>query len=270
MKKGILKGLIVLALIVVLTMTNFVLVGTGIISYALDNITTTTNNKNVEFSTYFVSEGKKVDSVSLDTVSLNKLYLEISVKNEGYMTDGIITLSGNNFEYTISDNAYVKSINLENDTIALNQIDAGKKVILELNITPSKEEQFDLGLLSGSTKISMTGKYVAEKGEIQITSEKTTREIKLNWISSSNKNLIENNIEVVTNKVLEISGESKRIIQVAIDLGLKDNEYPIKNIVAELSIPSISGKNVENVQSFVKTYNNTNKEEMILFINFIK
>ena len=60
MKKGILKGLIVLALIVVLTMTNFVLVGAGIISYALDNITTTTNNKNVEFSTYFVSEEAEI------------------------------------------------------------------------------------------------------------------------------------------------------------------------------------------------------------------
>ena len=41
---------------------------------------------------------------------------------------------------------------------------------------------------------------------------------------------------------VSLNRESKRVLQVAMDLGLTNNEYPIKNIIAEVSIPSISGK----------------------------
>lgn len=265
MKSRVLKGVIVLALISVLIVANFIFVGNRLISYALDNISTETNSKNVEFSAYFMDGEKATENIDIDMASESaKMYLKIAIKGEGYMSNGNITLEGNNFNYTVSENSYVKKVDTKTNSIALNQIDAGKEVTLELNLKPNKQESFNLDLLNSKTKVSMTGTYVSEKGETSITADKTARQLQLNWISSSDKNLIENNIEVVTNKVAQINGEEKRVIQVAVTLGLKNNEYPIKSIQAELNIPSLSGKNIENLEknSFVKTWNNTNHEEV--------
>lgn len=265
MKSRVLKGVIVLALISVLIVANFIFVGNRLISYALDNISTETNSKNVEFSAYFMDGEKATENIDIDMASENaKMYLKIAIKGEGYMSNGNITLEGNNFNYTVSENSYVKKVDTKTNSIALNQIDAGKEVTLELNLKPNKQESFNLDLLKSKTKVNMTGTYVSEKGETLITADKTSRQLQLNWISSSDKNLIENNIEVVTNKLMQINGESKRVVQVEIDLGLKNNEYPIKSIQAELNLPALSGKNIENLEknSFVKTWNNTNHEEV--------
>ena len=61
MKNKGLKISVVILLIITLTMTNFIFLGSSLISYAVDDIST--NNKNIEFSAYFNSYDNNADLI---------------------------------------------------------------------------------------------------------------------------------------------------------------------------------------------------------------
>ena len=67
-------------------------------------------------------------------------------------------------------------------------------------------------------------------------------------------------MKIITNKIAKISGEEKRIIQVSIDLGLKENNYPIKEIRNKINVPKINGEKPEIIQKKVKLNNMTGYE----------
>ena len=101
MQKRLFKVLIVFVLIMTMTMSNFVLIGINAVS-AVEEITQdkNTNQKNVEFMTYFKDEqGNKVSEYSSKSTDTDlKLYLNVSVKQEGYF-NGAITLKDSNFKF---------------------------------------------------------------------------------------------------------------------------------------------------------------------------
>ena len=41
---------------------------------------------------------------------------------------------------------------------------------------------------------------------------------------------------------MKVSGEDKRVVQLEVNLGLKENNYPIKEIEFKMNVPSIDGK----------------------------
>ena len=62
MKNKVLKMSIIILLIMTLTMTNFVFLGSSLISYAADTIST--NHENIEFDAYFKdSNGQKITTL---------------------------------------------------------------------------------------------------------------------------------------------------------------------------------------------------------------
>ena len=85
MRNKLFKVSVILVIILTMTMTNFVFVGSSLISYAVGN-NNGTNNSNIEFNTYFKNDkGEKV-SVT-DMVVHNQealLYMYLNVKQEGY------------------------------------------------------------------------------------------------------------------------------------------------------------------------------------------
>ena len=86
MEKKITKKILAIIMILMLISTDFFVLGLGLKSYALES-SSTTNNKNIEFSAYFKNErGEKVEKLqtSIKNEKL-KLYAEITVKNEGYL-----------------------------------------------------------------------------------------------------------------------------------------------------------------------------------------
>ena len=92
MKNKVLKVAVIMALVVVLTISDFILVGMNI-AKAIESIEDATNHENVKFSAYFkTEEGKQVSKkdYQIDNDEM-KLYLQVAVKNEGYF-DGVITL----------------------------------------------------------------------------------------------------------------------------------------------------------------------------------
>ena len=88
--------LIAIEIIITMTLYYFLLVGKIAVSYAIDEVKT--NHANVEFNAYFQNEnGDKVGEKEASIDGEEYLYVEVSVKNEGYLNNGEIKISDNNF-----------------------------------------------------------------------------------------------------------------------------------------------------------------------------
>lgn len=280
MKQKILKIMTVIMLIMTLTLANFLLLCVDVISYAIDatNIDMSTNHKNIEFMAYFEDE-KGNKTTSLETVMNNndlKLNLQISVKKEGYF-NGAVSLETSNFIFnTDVVNADIKTIS--ENTISLNQINAGDTKNIEVPISIIRDDKFDINLIDLESKILISGIY----------RDSTEKDIKINSIKELNLTLVspyKDNMtgileqKVITNKVLNYEGKEKRIIQMQVISGLEDNLYPIKSSLIEITTPKVSDKNPEDVivnsmENLISTGNvitendyNYNKDTGIININ---
>lgn len=263
MKNKTFKISIILVMILTMTMTNFIFVGHSLIAYAADGVAT--NHKNVEFKTYFKDEeGNEVTTLERDTKAEETfLYLRVNVKKEGYF-NGEIALENSNFTLKESESDYVSKI--ENDTIYLNQINVGTTEEIKVKIEPKREENFSIGLLNMASKITIKGIYRdSTQKDIAI---QANREVTLKQVENNTTENLQNEIEVLTNKIIEIDGQEKRILQISYHMGLKENNYPIQEIESKIEIPSINGEQAEvtnieylnNMTSFESQYDGSKIE----------
>ena len=255
MNQKILKIIIVLMLVVTLTMANFVLLCAYVVTYAADTINAdkSTNNKNVEFTTYLKNDkGEKVNSLDAKINAEDlKLYFQITVKQEGIF-NGDIVLNDANFKFKtdFTDNSISK---IEENKIYLNQINAGETKEIEVGIQLLTDSQFDLGLISKENKIVIEGTYKdSTQKDIAISATKT---VKINMVSpyANADECINLEQKVITNKVAKYNGEDKRIIQVQIDSGITNNLVPIKSSAIKVQAPKISNKYPEVLVNANKT-----------------
>lgn len=246
MKSKILKISVILLLIMTMTMVNFIYIGKTFISYAIDDIST--NVKNIEFGAYFKdANGQKVTQMKPTKMETN-MVLQIAVKNDGYF-NGQVELGIANFKIKeiVGSNEFVNKI--EGNTITLSQINAGSTVEIEVKVELLKAEIFDSKLFDMESQITLKGIYKdSSERDISVVSSKN---VKLSYPSA---NLVEENIvsdmEVITNKNININGEDKKVIQVALRLGLKDNSVPTKEIVLENTAIGTNDKsNIEIISS---------------------
>lgn len=249
MKHRILQVITAMLLIITLTMANFLLLCTNVVSYAADvvNMDKSTNHKNIEFMAYFKDEnGNKISERDICTNAENlKLYFLVSVKKEGYFNGNIIL---NNTNFVLQNEILNNSISkIENNVIYLNQINAGEDKEIEVNIELIKNEEFDINLIDLTSQISIEGIYRdSTEKDLKINAQ---REVKLKFVSPYT-NIDENVIlsqNVITNKVFEINGKNKRVVQVEIESGLKDNLFPVKATTINIQVPEISNERPENI-----------------------
>lgn len=241
MKQKMLKIITVITIIATLTMANFLLLCTNVVSYAVEAVSAekNTNNKNIEFEAYLKNEeGEKVDNLKSKINAENlRLYFQISVKKEG-LFNGNIVLNNANFKFKKEfTNNTISSI--EDNKIYLNQINAGETKEIEVEIELLKEEQFDLNLINMESTILLEGIYRdSTQKDIDIYAN---RNIKINMVSPYNnsEDSIKLSQEIITNKVAKYNGEEKRIIQVQLTSGISNNLYPIKSSIIKVQAPKI-------------------------------
>ena len=247
MRSKVFKIVVAILLVMTLTMVNFIYVGAGIVSYAAEDIST--NHRNVEFTTELKNE--------------NTLTLQINVKNEGYF-NGEITLENSNFRLKSSQSEYVNKV--EDNKISLNQINAGTVAQIDVEIEQIKDDNLDASLLDKTSTINLTGIYRdSTEKDINI---KASRELKLEYAETNDENNVENGMEVITNKITTVNGEEKRVVQVSMNLGLKDNNYPIKEIDANFTISGeepevVTKSNLNTMTSFNSEYKNGNLQMVL-------
>lgn len=251
MKGKIFKTITAILLLMALTMTNFIYVGVGLVSYAESDVAT--NNQNVEFGAQ-IADGK--------------LNLELSVKKDGYF-NGTIELSDSNFKLKSSNSEYINQV--EEGKITLNQINAGTTAKMEIEIEPVQNDVFNAGLLNVTSKLQLSGTY--KNSSDKENAVKATREVAYRYTANSSQENVESSAQIITNKIANVSGEEKRVVEISMNMGLKDNSYPIKNIEAKVSIPQIDGNSpqiVKKVNFNTMThydYQYDGKEATIAFTN---
>lgn len=239
MRNKLFKVSVILVIILTMTMTNFVFVGSSLISYAVGN-NNGTNNSNIEFNTYFKND--KGEKVSVTDMVLHNqealLYMYLNVKQEGYFNGTISLADGANFKLVESDNQYVK--NVENNTINLYHVTAGTSIEIPVKIEPVKEETYDIDLLDVESKIILNGIYKdSSEKDKKINATKT---VQLKFVDQATQENIVNDATIITNKISQIEGQEKRVVQLSWNVGLKNNSYPIREIVAKLKAPILEGK----------------------------
>ena len=256
MKNKVLKIAVVIILIMVMTMSDFILVGMNIVK-ALQSIDNTTNHANVKFAVYFQTEDKKNSEAEWKINSDEmKLYMEVAVKNEGYF-DGVITLEDSNFKFKqeILSEGISK---IEGNTITLNHLTAENTITLEVGIEPIIEESYDDDMLNKESTIKLTGDY--KDSEEENTSIESEKNVALSLLVPSN---IETTLEgeVITNRIYQIGESNKRIIQIELNSQVVENVYPIKTTTFEVALP----EGVEQVEVISKgTYATNGDVERIL------
>ena len=239
MEKRIVKILVASMLILTLTIVNFIAVGTEIISYAADGgiQMSQTNHKNVSFGAYLLNDqGEKLSEQDIDINNQEiKLGLKVEVNKEGYFNGQVVTKNAN-FEFVSSQSEFVN--NVTSDTLTLNQINAGSNPEIEVIVKPTVTENFNLSLLNMTSQLELTGIY-KDKTErnIKITGKS---DVKMNYVSTNvSEDSVVNNVEVITNKAAVYDGEEKRVVQVKVELGLLNNTYPVKHLMAKVDVPQL-------------------------------
>lgn len=240
MKNKIFKISVVILLIMTLTMTNFIFLGSSLISYAADAIST--NHKNIEFDAYFKdSNGQKTTTLerTADMQEIS-LYLAINVNTEGFFV-GQVELQNANFNIVSSESEFVSSVS--ENTIHLNQLDVGTSAEIEVKVKPIDDEVMNINMLDCQSELVLTGIY-RDNTEKDIDID-ATRTVSMKLVEANSNDSVKNEIEVITNKLIKVSGEDKRVIQLSLHMGLNDNNYPMKEIYTRINVPEINGTSPE-------------------------
>ena len=257
------NAVIALEIILSMILYYFVLIGYTAITYAIDLVET--NNHNVDFTAYFIDEnGEKKDIVKKDIKGEQYLYIDVSVKNEGYF-NGIIKIENSNF--SIKNEILSSNISeIVNNEIHLNQINAGTTETIKIAIKAIQQETIQYSKFNTKTDIILNGQYVnsknVEKEQLAEVNGKTQVEIK--WVSSSDSQ-INLSVDTLTNSIFKVNEEDKRVLQLLINSKLNNNHYPIKNTLISLNAPN----GTEKTYVFARSTDSTNAQKAFSSNNYI-
>lgn len=263
MNQKLLTKVLATTLAVILTFTNFVMLGvyaskTYATVDALENQKTASNNENVEFDAYFM-EKEKAHTVKKNIKEEVKLYLSINVK-KGYLKNAKVEMLGENgtsanFKIASSEQKLevVESINVNTNTIAFKQLNSGTQIILEVPVKSLTNDLFDLSNFSKINNIKLTGSYVSNEGKT-IDIEKTilTRN---EWHEDVNATLEQTVKSYIPYTVGEKTGT---ILQTVVKTGLENNALPIASTQVTLKAPEANGVKPKEVIVTTNSINATN------------
>ena len=227
--------------------------GAGLISYAANNAAT----ENIKFSANFIDEnGNKVNTIDQSSRNTSlRLSVSIAVENEGYF-NGAIELQDSNFKIknTILSDA-ISSI--EENKVNLKQINNGEVVNIELEIEVQEPESISVDMLTKTSTLKLTGTYMQSEAKELNVDLSTNVTLK---IVADEEIKTELETSIITNKVMEVSGENKRVVQVLIKSRVSGNEYPVKQTTIQFSAPVLSDQKPESIEMFSLGTQATNGE----------
>lgn len=260
-EKGItlLNKFVIVLLVISLTITNFLVVGETLVSYAtdlvLDNQTEATINENVKFDTYFKLDDGDTHYLVCDVNEQNSnMVLDLKIQN-GYLKDAKIELKNPNYSIVNVMDTMEKVQEAENNQINLKQINANETVEIGLTIMQNIENEMKLEDISKDSIVVLKAIYVDEKGnEIEIEKEVT---INISWTGNYEAEI---NSEIVKNVEFTENEEEKVLVQVLVQTGIKEteNKLPIKENNIEVSVPNLNGAKPEDVKILAKSTLGTN------------
>ena len=254
-----LQKLIAVILVVTLAGANLSILGMYSISYALSDKelagqTSQTENSNVEFNSYFEG-GSHLKTESMDS-STAKLYINVKVKNAGYLKNGIIEFKDVNFKIGDVKSDNVQSIDKENNKIVLKQLNNGSDVTLEIPISFLNNEEVSLDYFAKETKTNFSATYVDGNGKEKSISKEVTN--KLSWQTTAEAKVTSE----LTKYVPYATGKQYGVmLQTKINSSIVDNKLPIKNTEIKVQVPEINGNKPSNVNVIATSMSATNGQD---------
>ena len=249
------KGLKVLAsmLIFMLTFSYFSVFGNVIAS---NSPSVGTGNANVEFDTY-LKDGDTKTYAAVKTIGEdNSLYAKVTVKNEGYLKTGTITLRDPNFDIAGEINSsYVSKV--EGNVIYLNQINSTNVVELAIPIKAKEGDRIKTEEFSKQVPISFNGTYVNGEGREKAVSNEIT--VGLAWDAARHVELNQQ-IERV---IQYTAADSLRYIAIQwkVNTKLENNTLPLTKEEIEISLPKINSESATAVSVSANSTKEINGEE---------
>ena len=233
------KKIIALIMVIVLMGANLAVLGEFTIANALSNEelneqTSKTNHKNVEFNSYFYggTHNQTFDIGSEDA----KLYLNVKVNNVGYLENGTVEFQNANFKLKDGiENENIQSIDSENNKIVLNKLNNGSDITIELPIEILNKDNVSLDYFAKEGTTKLTGNYVDGEGKANAIEKEVIN--KLSWRGTAEAELKVETTKYVPYKINDTYGV---MLQTKVNSGVKDSTLPIKNTSVELSVPEIN------------------------------
>ena len=258
--KEVLRKIVTILMVMMLVINSSAIL---VISEAVDEIQSLTNNKNVQFMVYFKDEnGNKKAQINQKINSEDqKLYFEITVENDGYLENAEVTLNNSNFIFdTTNEIEGISELNTQ--SLKIDYIGAGETRKIELKVKANKQEEYKIEELARETTVELKGTYVNSKSSnIEIKAEREVQWKQTSPYDEENKGITLSQ-EIITNKVMKYNGEEKRIVQEEIKNGLEGNGYPIKETEIERQAAKVNKKNPEKVIVNIVEKNLTTEKEI--------
>ena len=256
----IFEKVIAIMLVIILTGVNMAVIGEYTIAYALSDIElnnqkATTNNKNIEFNSYFEGE-THIKIFDIDSEDA-KIYLNVKVNNSGYLENGTIEFNNTNFKIKENvSNENIQSMDINNNKIVLNRINNGENVVIEIPIEILKQNTVTKDYFNKECVTKFTGIYVDGSGKENNIEKEITN--KLSWGGSA-----EAVVKVETNKFAPyiVDGNYGVMVQTKVTSKVKDSKLPIKDTSIEVLTPTINNVKPTNVNVIATNTSATNGKE---------
>lgn len=213
----------------------------------LEKQNTNTNNRNIKFDSYFVSEDKNVHEIEIKEENENNINFAINVE-KGYLTNGKVEVEDSNFEIQTIDNELISSV--ENNTINLKDINENKSFSTPINM--NKQDLLNKDYLDKETKIKFSGTYVDYNGKT--TEIKKEVIVKVKW----NLNV---DFDLSTSITAFIPYEDKTIVQEKITFKEKERKSPIEQLKIYLTAPKINDMLPTETRVYANSTKATNGDE---------
>lgn len=237
----LLKKIIAVLLLTCMISANLSIIGGYGISYALSekelsSQDSKTQNSNVEFNSYF--EGgvhRKAEKIENTT----KLFVNIKVKNEGYLENPVISFTNVNFKIAGKiENENIQSVDVNSNKIVLGKLNNGTDITLEIPIKILNEDEVELDNFGKETVTNFTATYIDGNGKSNSISKSVVNEF---WCSAIREiNLI---LKTGTTKQIPYHVGEKYgvLLQYSIESGIEDSKLPIKETMITVKSPELNG-----------------------------
>ena len=195
-----------------------------------------TSEENITFNSTIGNETSHEGyeyTADIDSTDTN-LYLNIGVKNTGYLKNISINLENSNFKIDSSkiDDERIK--NITENTVELNQISTGKNLEIAIPIIPTKNDIIAQDELGKDSTIKFSATYINEENE-EDTIEKNMI-VHINW-TTADENLVG---ELSQDVIRYLNYDGKTMVSFLLSDGLKDSKLPIGSKQIEINVPIIN------------------------------
>ena len=226
----------VIATMLVAILVGFNCITTGVYAANIIEQNNETSEENITFDVKLGNEETHEGyeyTADIDSTDTN-LYLNIGVKNTGYLKNILINLENNNYKFDyekVNDN---RIKNITENSIELNQINTSETVELAIPIIPNKDDKVSPNELGKDSTVKFKATYINEDNkEREIEKDMT---VHINWMASD-----ENLVGELSQEVIRyLNYDGKTMLSLLLSDGLKDSKLPLSSKQIQINVPTIN------------------------------